>query len=305
MAVISTRVHGAGDYATGVGLLAAPTLLRIDDGLAAGALRGAGGAILGLSALSDHELGLLRKVPMPVHLIVDAAAGGLLAAGAFGLRRRGGGVASWLPHAVVGVAQVGVAALTARRPGDQGPAAAGGGDVDATAAGGESATATAARGDSATATAAGSDNPTATAAGGHNSTETAIDPPRRPVPADDSLDPLVAREEAAAAAAAASIGGIGPSGAGDPAMDPVYQAGGGEQEGWEEAEALLVENATHGEGYADPEGDAFAPEAETDRSTAVYGEPDSIRSTEVAGERQADAQENPPAGPDTPPNPAR
>jgi hypothetical protein len=94
-------------------------------------------------------------------------------------------------------------------------------------------------------------------------------------------DPLVAEEESAAAAEAREIGGVVPHDARDPAMDPVYQAGGGEQDGWEAAEADLIENATHGEGRANPLRDAFTPEAESDRSSADYGEADEIRPTEL------------------------
>jgi hypothetical protein len=90
--------------------------------------------------------------------------------------------------------------------------------------------------------------------------------------ADD--DVLVAREASAAAAEAARIGGAAPHDVEDPAMDPVYQAGGGEQEGWEAAERDLVENATHGDAGGHPERDAFSPELEADRSSAVYGEAD-------------------------------
>ena len=38
-------------------------------------------------------------------------------------------------------------------------------------------------------------------------------------------------------------------------------------------------SASHGDGHAEPELDAFSPEREADRSTAVYGAPDAIRST--------------------------
>jgi hypothetical protein len=101
-------------------------------------------------------------------------------------------------------------------------------------------------------------------------------------------DTLVAQEEAAAAAEAARIGGAVPSETGDPAMDPVYEAGGGEQEGWEEAEAELIENATHGDGHGDPQRDAFSPELESDRAGAAYGEADEVISTErVDDERSA------------------
>jgi hypothetical protein len=56
----------------------------------------------------------------------------------------------------------------------------------------------------------------------------------------------VVRETNAAAAAASRIGGRVRQ-TEDPAMDPVYQAGGGEEEGWEATDAELIESATHGE----------------------------------------------------------
>jgi hypothetical protein len=89
------------------------------------------------------------------------------------------------------------------------------------------------------------------------------------------------QQEIAAAAEAARVGGRVRPEAEDPAMEPVRQAGGGEQEGWEEAEAELAENATHGDGRGDPEHDAFLTEAESDKSGAEYGEPDSTPSTEI------------------------
>jgi hypothetical protein len=98
--------------------------------------------------------------------------------------------------------------------------------------------------------------------------------PAKPAPADDAL---VAAEEAAAAAEAAGIGGPRLDDAhGDPALEPVYEAGGGEAEGFEIAEEELVENAAHGDGRGDPLVDAFTPEEESDLSTAVDGEADEV-----------------------------
>ena len=91
------------------------------------------------------------------------------------------------------------------------------------------------------------------------------------VPDDDVL---LAREESAAAAEAGRIGGQAPTDAEDPAMQPVYEAGGGEQEGWEAAEEDLIENASHGGGGGNPIRDALTPELESDRSGARYGEAD-------------------------------
>ncbi len=109
-------------------------------------------------------------------------------------------------------------------------------------------------------------------------------------------DTLVAQQEAAAAAEAAAIGGTVPSDVEDPAMDPVYQAGGGEQEGWEAAEADLIENATHGEGHAEPERDAITPENESDRASALYGEADHSRSSELVDDEGVPREERPESG---------
>jgi hypothetical protein len=88
-------------------------------------------------------------------------------------------------------------------------------------------------------------------------------------------DDLIREEEAAAAADAGRIGGVaGDEDDFDPEMRAVYEAGGGEAEGFEQAEADLIENAQHGGGRGDPLSDAFTPEAESDLSGAEYGEAD-------------------------------
>jgi hypothetical protein len=61
-----------------------------------------------------------------------------------------------------------------------------------------------------------------------------------------SPDPRFEREQAEAAAAeAASIGGIAGDEQLDPAQRPVVEAGGGEAEGFEQAEDALIEHASH------------------------------------------------------------
>ncbi len=62
---------------------------------------------------------------------------------------------------------------------------------------------------------------------------------------------------------------------------PVEEAGGGVAEGFEQAEADLIENATHGDGAGNPESDAIDNElVEAEDSTAEYGEPDVPEATE-------------------------
>ena len=96
---------------------------------------------------------------------------------------------------------------------------------------------------------------------------------------DETRDPMVEDQESAAAAEAAAIGGEPGSDNPDPAMQPVEEAGGGVAEGFEQAEADLVENASHGDGAGNPEVDAIDNEhVDGQRSTAEYAEPDELDS---------------------------
>lgn len=83
-----------------------------------------------------------------------------------------------------------------------------------------------------------------------------------------------AREARAIGGARPDVGGADPSEPIDPALIPVYEAGGGEEEGFELAERDLVRNASHDDGEGFPERDAFTSETESDRSAAEYGEAD-------------------------------
>jgi hypothetical protein len=100
--------------------------------------------------------------------------------------------------------------------------------------------------------------------------------------ADDDDEPdLATRMEREAAAEARALGGerepealAGTGEQVDEAMRPVYEAGGGEAEGFELAEYDLERNAAHDDGVAFPERDGFTPERESDLSPAEYGEAD-------------------------------
>ena len=93
---------------------------------------------------------------------------------------------------------------------------------------------------------------------------------------------LIREEEDAAAEQAGEIGGKGGAeNVADEAARPVAEAGGGEAEGFEEAEKQLVENAGD-MGSPDPSEHAGEPEAE--QSDAEYGEADQVESTEQEGD---------------------
>lgn len=112
--VIPTRVHGVLDYlASGVNL-AFPRLLGLQDApWAATVPRIDGVAGLAYSLITDYELGAFRTLPMPAHLALDAAKGLFMALSPwlFGFAKNG--TRYWLPHVLMGTADV-VAAVTTR-----------------------------------------------------------------------------------------------------------------------------------------------------------------------------------------------
>lgn len=112
---LPTRIHGVLDYLLGAALIAAPWLL----GFAAGGAEtwvpvGAGVLVIGYSLLTDYELGLLRRIGMPVHLYLDALLGVLLAVSPWLL---GFDTAVWIPHVALGAVEVLTAAVTDTVPG--------------------------------------------------------------------------------------------------------------------------------------------------------------------------------------------
>ena len=114
---IPTRVHGVLDYAHGAALLAAPELLQTkDEPRAALVSRVAGGGATAFTLTTDFELGAVKVIPVPVHLMLDAASGALLAGAPWLLGYARGGTRYWLPHAFVGAAEVLAAAATETEP---------------------------------------------------------------------------------------------------------------------------------------------------------------------------------------------
>jgi hypothetical protein len=95
----------------------------------------------------------------------------------------------------------------------------------------------------------------------------------------DPIERDVEREEAEAAREAANIGGR--SGMEDvpEAERPLAEAGEGESEGFEQAEELLEERATHEDDRGKPFRDR--PDPEPDHQRTSYGEGDRVDSTET------------------------
>ncbi len=114
---IPTRVHGVLDYVNGAALLAAPELLQTkDERRAALVSRLAGGGATVTTLMTDFELGAVKAIPVPVHLMLDAASGALLTSAPWLLGYAKGGARYWLPHAFLGTTEVLAAAATKTKP---------------------------------------------------------------------------------------------------------------------------------------------------------------------------------------------
>jgi hypothetical protein len=102
-------------------------------------------------------------------------------------------------------------------------------------------------------------------------------------------DPAREQEEAAAAEAAAIGGRTSSEPAGqerpDEAARPVVEGGGGEAEGFEEAERELVEHASHGDQHAARRAAEGAPAGSEDILATEAGEADREFSTEHGADR--------------------
>jgi hypothetical protein len=111
MRFLSTAIHGVIDYLWGAALLASPWLFGFADVTAAKwvAIIFGTGAIL-YSVFTAYELGVLRLLPMSLHLVLDGVAGALLAISPFLL---GFSDQVYLPHLLFGLFSI-VASLVTR-----------------------------------------------------------------------------------------------------------------------------------------------------------------------------------------------
>ena len=101
MRFIPTRIHGMLDYLMGLLLIASPWIFGFDEGGAKQwlpVILGAGA--IAYSLLTDYELGVVRLLPMPVHLALDLGSGLLLAVSPwlFGFNDD-----VWAPHLILGL----------------------------------------------------------------------------------------------------------------------------------------------------------------------------------------------------------
>jgi hypothetical protein len=110
MRFISTRTHGVIDYLTAVLLIVSPWLFDFATG---GPKQWVpiilGLVVLGQSLVTDYEFGAIRRLPMSVHLVLDACSGALLVISPwlFGFSHE-----VWIPHVLIGLFEILTSAVT-------------------------------------------------------------------------------------------------------------------------------------------------------------------------------------------------
>ena len=114
MKMITTFVHGVLDYVIGLALLLLPNLFGFADigGAAVWVPRIVGIIVLLQSLATQYELGVIKLLPMKMHLMNDYIASLVLAASPwlFGFAKQPMNV--WLPHLVFGLAIFGTSLMT-------------------------------------------------------------------------------------------------------------------------------------------------------------------------------------------------
>jgi hypothetical protein len=133
---IPTKTHGIIDYLTGAAMLAAPmimngqktasaALVEEEDEMFTGeeggisestVLAAMGGAILTQGLMTDYELGAIKMMDMKAHLLVDVAAGVMLAASPWLLNLS---PKTRLPFAALGLGIAAIGLLTNVNTGDE------------------------------------------------------------------------------------------------------------------------------------------------------------------------------------------
>lgn len=110
MKLIDTKTHGYLDYFMGIFLIAAPYVFNLDkEGSESTVLYALGAAALVYSIITRYELGLIKIIPMKVHLLLDVLSGIFLAASPWLL---GFADKVYLPHLILGIIEIGAGLMT-------------------------------------------------------------------------------------------------------------------------------------------------------------------------------------------------
>ena len=112
MRFIPTRFHGILDYIVGIIVIASPWLFNFSDvSYATWVMVIAGILVLLQTIMTDFEVGIIRSIPMPTHLMMDFGIGVIVALSPwmFGFADQ-----VYAPHLIFGVFSI-LASLTTHR----------------------------------------------------------------------------------------------------------------------------------------------------------------------------------------------
>ena len=114
MKPIDTKTHGYMDYIMGIVLIASPSLFNLEiNTIQSFVFYGAGSAAILYSVLTNYESGLLKVIPMTIHLILDVLSGIFLAASPW-LFHFSDSV--YMPHLILGLIEIMAGLLTSSKP---------------------------------------------------------------------------------------------------------------------------------------------------------------------------------------------
>jgi hypothetical protein len=110
---VDATLHGVTDYSAGSFLATAfPRLAGISGTRAGRQIRSAGAIHVAYSTLTRYPLGILKLIPYPAHLAIDAAGALALAATPFVTGQYKRGRSQWLPHAALCLFELSALAMT-------------------------------------------------------------------------------------------------------------------------------------------------------------------------------------------------
>jgi len=110
MKKLSTGIHARIDYIAGTFFFASPWIFGFTESVyAAWTAIAVAATALAISLFTDYEGGIVRSIPMRVHLTVDALSGAVMAASPwlFGFADQ-----VFVPHLAMGLFEIGAAMLT-------------------------------------------------------------------------------------------------------------------------------------------------------------------------------------------------
>jgi hypothetical protein len=120
--IIPTRLHALMDYTVGILLIAAPWIFSFADESNAAKWVSIilGVAMILTSAMTNYEGGFLGNViSMHMHLMTDALVGIILIISPWVFGFADQGANAWLPFVLIGVGELGAAAMTNPMPGER------------------------------------------------------------------------------------------------------------------------------------------------------------------------------------------